>query len=421
MTDPAALCAWLARVKRLAFLVGAVGVALCVVGYFFNPRQAAFSYLYGYLFWTGVSLGSLALYMLHSLTGGRWGFVIRRSLEAAMATLPLAALLFIPFFFLLPQLYDWAQPDERAHNLILQSQQWYLNKPGFVLRTVVVWGVWLLMAGLLLRWSRAQDAATDPEPTRRMRTLSGPGIVVHAFIGTLAAVDWIMVLESDWYSTVFPPLFLISQMLTALAVSIIVLVFFRPALPWRDWVTERDFHSLGNLLMAFTLLWTYLMVAQLIIIWSGNLPREIVWYLHRSAGGWKIIAGLLIVCQFFTPFFLLLFRVNKRRPLVLAGIAIGILCVHLFETLWRVAPSLHREGFYFSWMDLCALVGIGGLWLAWFSAQFARRLETPRNDPRIAVSFAHAAHPAPSPDAVPLLTARRLASTAPAPASTTTA
>ncbi len=409
-TEPIELRARLPRIGRLALIAGAAGLLLCAVGFFLQPQQAAFSYLYGYLFWTGIPLGSLALFMLHALTGGRWGFIIRRFLEAAMATLPLQAILFIPFFFLLPQIYGWARPEERAQNPILQSQVWYLNTTGFVVRAVIVWAVWMMLAHLLLRWSREQQGTADPAPTRRMRILSGPGVVIHAFVGTIAAVDWIMVLENDWYSTVFPPHFLISQMLSALAVAIMLLVVLRPALAWKSWVTERDFHSLGNLLMAFTLLWTYLMVSQLIIIWSGNLPREIVWYLHRTAGGWKVVATLLVVCQFFTPFFLLLFRVNKRRPRVLAGIALGIFSVHALETLWRVAPSLHRAGFHLSWTDLAAFLGVGGIWLWWFATQLSRRLEIPRNDPRIETAFGHPAHAAPSPDAVPLLTGHRAAS-----------
>ncbi len=386
--NPDAARARLRRLERPALLAGGIGLGLCLLGLFSNPRQAAFSYLFAYLFWTGIGLGALALSMLHALTGGGWGFVIRRFLEGAMRTLPLQALLFVPFVFLLPQLYGWARADAVAHDVILQHQRWYLNTPGFVLRAILVWGVWLFLASRLLRWSREQDGSPhDPAPTRRMRTLSGPGVVIHALIGTIAAVDWIMVLESDWYSTIFPPLFLISEMLTAMATSIVLLAWLRPELPWQAWVTTKQFHSLGNLLLAFVLLWTYLMVSQLIIIWSGNLPREILWYLHRSAGGWKIVAALLVLCQFFVPFFLLLFRINKRRPRVLAAIAGGVLGVHVLETLWRIAPSLHPTGFFVSWLDLAAFLGVGGIWVWNFSRQLAVRLDVPRHDPRLEIAF----------------------------------
>jgi hypothetical protein len=392
--NPDALRARLRQWQRYALSAGVLGVVLCVVGVLVNPRQAAFSYLFGYLFWTGFALGRLALYMLHALTGGGWGFVIRRFLESAMATLPGQAVLFVPLFFALRQLYGWAQPGTVAHDEILERQRWYLNTPGFVLRAVIVWGIWLLMAHLLQRWSREQDRTPDPAPTRRMRTLSGPGIVVHAFIGTVAAIDWIMVLESDWYSTIFPALFLISQMLTSMACCIVLLVVFRPMLPWQGWITSKQFLAVGNLMLAFVLLWTYLMVSQLIIIWSGNLPREILWYLHRSAGGWKIVAALLVFFQFFVPFFVLLFRINKLRPRVLASIAAGVLCVHIMETFWRIEPSLHPHGFHLSWLDFAAFLGVGGLWLANFFFQLSRRLDPPRNDPRLAVAFPPHAHQA---------------------------
>ncbi len=343
---------------RLSLVAGFVGALLCGLGAGWNAPQFYFSYLFGYAFWVGLAVGALGLLMIHHLTGGSWGFVIRRFLEAAMGTLPLMTLLIVPLFFGLPHLYTWAQPG--PYDAMLAKKLFYLNTPAFVLRTVIVFGLWNGLAFFLRRWSREQDRTTDPAPTRRMRTLSGPGIVLFAVLGTVASVDWIMVLENDWTSTIFPIQIMIGQMLGALALSIFL------AARRRAPVSTEDFHRLGNLLLAFVMLWAYMAVSQLIIIWSGNLPREITWYLHRVAGGWKTVAIFLGLFHFAVPFAILLWREAKRRPEILARIAFGVLCVHAVEVLWQIAPSLHPTGFAISWMDGAAFLAIGGFWSAMF-------------------------------------------------------
>lgn len=332
------------------------GVLLCGLGYAVHPAQFFYSYLTAYVFWTGLALGCLGLLMIHHLTGGGWGFLIRRFLEAGIGTLPLMASLSIPLFFGLGYLYSWATPG--PHGEMLTRKLFYLNKTGFALRTVIVFALWIGISFLLRRWSREQDQTTDPAPTRQMRTLSGPGLVLFAVLGTVAAVDWVMVLENDWTSTIFPIQMMVGQMVGALSLSIILLVNLR------EGVRTEELHRLGNLLLAFVMLWAYMAASQLIIIWSGNLPREISWYLHRVAGGWKAVAIGLGLFHFGAPFAILLWREAKRRPAILARIAAGVLIAHAAEVFWQIAPSLHPTGFAVSWVDGAAFVAVGGCWSA---------------------------------------------------------
>jgi hypothetical protein len=373
---------------RIAWLTGIIGLLLCAGGVFFNPTQFFFSYLVGFVFWTGLSLGCLCVLMIHHLTGGGWGYLIRRFLEAATMVLPVMALLFLPLFFGLHYLYPWTHPLA-DQELALQKRLAYLNYPFFSVRMVVFFGLWIGAACFLNYWSFAQDRTTNPEPTRRLRTFSGPGLLVFTIVGSLAVVDWLMTTEPVFYSTVFPAQVLIGWILSAFAFCALLLSVVKDKKPWAGLVRTEHFHSLGNFLLAFVMMWAYLAVSQLIVIWSGNLPKEIGWYLHRVAGGWKLVAIFLGLFHFALPFFLLLSREYKEDLRMLRRIAAGILGVHAVEVFWQVEPSLHSSGFSLSWMDLAALAGVGGVWLGVFFHRLASRRLLPQNDPRMEEALAH--------------------------------
>jgi hypothetical protein len=328
--------------------------------------------------------------MLQHLTGGRWGFVIRRFLEAGFMTLPLMALLFVPLLFGLRELFPWARPAEAAVNPVLRHRASYLNPPGFIIRAIVVFAIWIAMAWCLRKWSLQQDQTADPAPTRRLRTLSGPGIVIYPLTATFAYIDWIMSLEPDWYSTMFPVIIVIGQFLSTIAFSIVLLGLLRGDAPFAEIVSTTHFHHLGNLLLTFVMFWTYISFGQFLIIWSGNLPQEIVWYLHRIADGWKWIVVLLALFHFFLPFFLLLFRANKRRVPILMTIAAVVFVVRILDVFWMVAPSFHPTGIRVHWLDVAAPLGVGGIWIAAFIYNLKRAELLPHHDPRLEPVPAHA-------------------------------
>ena len=394
----------LARLQWRALVVGLVGLAAGVIGAFVNTDQFFRSWLIGFLFILGLALGSLGLLMLQHLTGGQWGLVSRRVFEAATRTLPLLALAFIPVVVGVRPLFLWARPEAVQVDRILQMKAPYLNVPFFIGRAVVYFALWLLCAFLLNKWSDAQDrgeAAVTPEDTVRFRKLSAPGLLFLILTVTLASVDWIMSVDPHWYSTILGLLAVVGQGLSALAFTILVLAMVASSGVLAGRLTPRHFHDLGKLLLAFVMLWAYLSFSQFLIIWSGNLPEEIPWYIERIRGGWGAIALLLVIGHFALPFALLLSRDLKRHSNLLSRVAFLVIVMRLVDLIWLVAPTFTRpaEGerhaafsLAVHWMDVVIPVGLAGIWLFLFARQLRRRSLLPLNDPYFKETFAHESH-----------------------------
>ena len=373
----------LARAQHVAFTTGAVGVALLAAGAFVNPAQFLFSYLVAFLFVTGIALGSMAIVMIHHLSGGNWGVPIRRILEAATRTLPLVALLFVPIALGLPTLYPWARPDVVSTDALLQHKAPYLNVPFFLARAAFYFIVWNGIAFVLNRWSREQDRTGEPRLARQLQQASAAGLLLFALTMTFAATDWVMSLEPHWFSTIFGVLLMAGQGLSALAFAIVVSYRLSQREPLSQVSTPSLFHDAGNLMLAFVMLWAYFSISQYLIIWMANLPEEIPWYLERLHSGWQAIALALVVFHFALPFLLLLARRTKRTPHIIAGVAVGILLMRLVDLFWLVAPNLHAHGLVIHWLDLAAPIGIGGIWLGTFAWQLRSRPLLPLHDPQL--------------------------------------
>jgi hypothetical protein len=348
----------LATAQRSGLILFIVGFLVILAGLFFAPSRIFPSYLMGFLFWMGLTLGCFPVLMIYHLVGGSWGLPIRRFLEAGISTLPLMALLLVPVLFGLGYLYRWAQPAALAADPILQRKEAYLNLPGFLLRMLVFFAIWGVLAVLLLRWSSRQTRSNDQDSLIALRKISGPGLVLFGLATSFAYVDWVMALEPDWYSSIFPVIILMGQILAALAFSI---VLSRATNSGQSVLAEQS-NQLGDLLLAFVMLWAYMSFAQIIIIYAGNLPHEIIWYLHRMRGGWLIVSWALALFAFGVPFFLLLFRRVKRSPVWLHGLAVGLLVVQAICVFWYVAPSF-RPSCSIDWIDPFSFIGVGGAWI----------------------------------------------------------
>jgi len=368
--------------QKRSLAVGLIAAVLCAGGALIFPPVFFRAYLSAYIFWTGIPVGALALLMLHHLVGGRWGFMIQRVLEAAIETLPLMALLFIPLLFGLADLYPWAQTEVVAADPLLQQKAAYLNIPFFIARAVAYFAVWIVLGRLLVTWSLQQDRSADDTLTLRLQRLSGPGLVLYGLTVSFAVIDWIMSLEPKWYSTIFGMIFMVSFGLAAMALAILATRFLETEKPLAQVVSPDRWHDLGNLLLALVMFWAYLNFSQFLLIWSENLAEEIPWYLHRIGGGWEWVAVALILFQFALPFILLLSRNTKRGSRTLAAVAAAILFMHWLDILWMVVPSFYPARFHFHWLDIAAPVAIGGLWLAAFIGYLKARSLLPLHDPR---------------------------------------
>ena len=376
--------------QKRALIVGIVFVVLFVVGLFVSPvmgntqfdaRRIFQSYLIGWTFWTGIAVGSLALLMLQHLTGGGWGLVIRRVLEAATRTLPFMAILFLPIILGAHSLYhEWADHEEAAAHPVVQAKTGYLNVPFFTVRALIYFAVWIALMYLLNKWSLAQDRTADNRYTKNMRVLSGPGMVALIFTVTFASIDWYMSLEPEWFSTIYGFIFVAAWALSALAFVIAIMAWLSAQEPMRRIVAPLHFHDLGKLLLALVMLWAYFAFSQFLIIWSGNLPEEITYYLRRIYGGWGAVIVAIGILHFAAPFLFLLSRGIKRNPRSLAMIAALIIVMRMIDLLWLLGPAFHHRKWIV--MDVVALIGFGGLWLVLFTWQLGKRSLIPINDPQ---------------------------------------
>jgi hypothetical protein len=375
--------------RTRALIVGIVGAILCAIGFFISPFQFYRSYLWSYVFYVGLAVGSMAWLMLQYLTGGAWGVVIRRPSEAAARTLPLIALMFIPVLIGIPNLYQWSHPQAVAADAILRHKQPYLNIPFFIIRAVLYLGGWYFCAWFLNRWSAREDNGETPLAHRKMAMLSGPGLVFWGFSITFMAVDWILSLDPQWFSTIFGMLFMAGQGLSSMAFLIILMVLLSYRRPMSAVLTARHLHDLGKLLLALVMVWAYFSFSQFLIIWAGNLPDEIPWYLERLRGGWEFVGLILVFGHFALPFALLLSRDLKRNFPLLAGIAAFILLMRYVDLYWLVAPDFRKAAFGVSWMDFAAPIGLGGIWVAYFLLQLEKRPLIPINDPHLVEALEH--------------------------------
>jgi hypothetical protein len=355
-------------IQTQSLFVGLVAGVASVAGAFLDANSFYSAYLSGFVFWLGLSVGCMAILMLYHLVGGAWGTVIRRILEAGMMTLPLMAVLFIPILMNLPKLYFWAQPavlaNPKTDPKIIEIAHSYLNFHGILLRAILYFVIWIGMAYFLNRWSTEQDSIAGPS-TLRFRALSGIGLVLYSFTISFAVIDWVMSLQARWISTIYGFIFIAGQALAAFCLCVVVETILGKRKPMSEYLTDTQVHDHGKLILAFVMVWTYFNFSQWLIIWSGNLPDEISWFVRRMNGGWGQVGLFLAVFQFAVPFALLLSRDLKRKTRTLVRIAAWILLMRMVDVYWQVEPALHPT-FHLSWLHFTILAGIGGLWMAYF-------------------------------------------------------
>jgi hypothetical protein len=370
----------LERIQTRAFTVGAIGIVLCAILGFLNKEQFFRSYLYAYIYWLTIPLGCTAILMLHNMTGGWWGYPIRRLLEAGTRTFALMAILFIPVWLGMSHLYPWVQTPIKT---------WYLNPRFFTVRAVIYFAIWLTLSHFLNKWSGDQDKTGDPKLLTRLETISAPGLILWGIAVTYASIDWVMSLDPHWFSTMFGMIFMIVGALGAMSFVIFVLRMLSEYEPVKAVVTASQFNDLGNLLLAFVMLWAYLSFSQFLIIWAGNLKNEAPWYLTRAFGGWALIAVFLILLHFAIPFLLLLQRPMKRNLGALSMISGMLVVLSSLDVYWLIVPSFESDGPRFHALDFCALIGIGGLWVGTFFWQLKKWPMLPQHDPRFEGALQH--------------------------------
>jgi hypothetical protein len=362
-----------------SMFVGLVGAIASVAGAFLVPDSFYSAYLSGFMFWLGLSLGCMAILMLHHLVGGAWSIVIRRILESGMMTLPLMFVLFIPILLNLPKLYPWARPG-MTDPKIVRLQDSYLNPHGILIRYILYFAIWFGMAYFLNRWSTEQDTIAG-QSTLRFRAMSSIGLVIYSLTISFAVIDWVMSVQAPWISTIYGLIFIAGEALSAFCFCVVIETILGKRKPMSQYLTDTEVHDHGKLILAFVMVWTYFNFSQWLIIWAGNLPDEIPWFVRRMNNGWGEVGLFLVVFQFAVPFALLLSRQLKRKADTLVRLASWILLMRMIDIFWHIEPASHPT-FHVSWLHFTILVGMGGLWLAYFFHNLRSRPLLPVNAPQ---------------------------------------
>jgi hypothetical protein len=356
-------------IQGRSLIIGVIFAVIAIVLGFRDPDVFFRGYLLAFMIWLGVTLGSMAVLMIRHLTGGGWGTVIRRIMGAAMRCIPLMTLLFIPLLFGVRRLYIWAGPldavqDQHLREHLQEITQSYLSVHWFIIRAAFYFAIWNLLSFLLTKWSRETDFANAPDNTRRFRAVSGPGLILYAFTISFAAIDWIMSIDPSWISTMYGLILLIGEVLSAMCFAVVVERILVKYKPMSDWLRPDFVHDHGKWMLTFIMVWAYFSFSQWLIIWAGNLPDEITWYLKRLNGGWGAIGLALALFHFAVPFVILLSRPFKRDIRKLVWVAIGLLIMRYVDLFWIIEPNFSPT-LHLTWADVIVPVAIGGFWL-WF-------------------------------------------------------
>jgi hypothetical protein len=409
LNAPAFVDAWKSRALMIAGVFAVVAVILAFLGQAEDGLgwdHLLRAWVLGTMVTWGLCLGGLALLMVQYCSGGKWGLLLRRPLEAMSRTLPLILVYWLVIAIFMKRLYLWARytsdSDTAAalgKNLISEIQKHcmdfkrpMLNPGAFWYVSLFCFAIWAFYAWRLNSWGLKRDSQgseTTPFWIKKLENVSGPGIVVYALTMTAGAIYWVMSMDPTWYSSVYGLLFLVGQGYATLAFSIIVAISLSKAEPFKTILRQTEQHDLGKLTFAFVMLNIYLAFGQFLIIWSGNLPDEINWYLDRIRGGWGVIITLDFIFHWLIPFTMLLSRDLKRNKKRLVRVCQWMIFARAFDMFWLIEPNFKdaARNLHFSWgiLEYVAVpVALFAFWVAYFCMQLKKRPLVQVNDPHLA-------------------------------------
>lgn len=371
------------------FLLGVGGALALVASFiwgFFEPRQFAFSYLFGFYFFFTICMGGLFWVLVHHAVDAEWSVVVRRQMENLGSLLFVVGLLFIPLVFVAPELWKWMRP-EYADDPLLYEKAEYLNLPFFWIRCVFYFGFFTIATFLLRRNSIRQDSDGAVKYTLANRKLTFASLPLFAVALTFAGVDYLMGLDFHWYSTMWGVFIFAGAALSSMCVLVLIITGLRNCGYLKGIVTLEHYHIMGKLMFAFTVFWAYISFSQYMLIWYANIPEETIWFMYRNTGTWWYLSTFLVIGHFFVPFLLLLPQPVKRKPGYLCGLAVWILLMHILDYYIVVLPVLHKTGVNFHALDLICLVGIGCVLAAAFLKLLGDSPLFPVKDPRLEKSL----------------------------------
>jgi hypothetical protein len=410
LAAPGILSAW--RTRALIVFAAATLISLLAFSWSHEGRNHLLrAYLLGYMICFSFAGGGLVMLMLQYVSGGKWGLLLRRPLEAMTRTIWLVGAMFVPVIFFWKHLYQWAAfptagavAEALANHAVtleqamtLNAKRAMLNPVAVIIQTALIFGILWLFQYLLNKWSVERDAdpqrGTEPSYDRwriRFENLSGPGILLYVILLTDGAIMWIKSLDITWYSSIWGLQFLVGQGYAVLALGILTVILLSRFEPMKTMLRKTEQHDLGKLAFAFVMLNIYLTFAEFLIIWSGNVPDEIPWYLNRIHGGWWVICSADFICHWLIPFVLLLSRDLKRNKQKMIWLTCFMIFARCLDMFWLIEPNfadaagnLHIAGNIGILAYITVPVAVISLWAAYYMTQLQARPLINVNDPHV--------------------------------------
>jgi hypothetical protein len=308
-------------------------------------------------------------------------------MENLGSLLVVMGVLFIPLVFVAPTLWTWMTIDP-AHDIVLGEKAAYLNKEFFWIRAGFFFTFFTIASLWLRSNSIRQDADGAAKFTIWNRKITFASLPFFAVCLTFAAIDWLMGLDYLWFSTMWGVYIFAGTALSSMCVLVLIITALRNVGYFKNVISMEHYHTMGKLMLAFTIFWAYIGFSQYMLIWYANIPEETTYYLRRNTETWQLMSTAMVVGHFFVPFLLLLSSFGKKRPGFLCGMAIWILTMHLLDMYVIVLPALHKSGVQIHWLDIACLVAIGCTLAAVFLKRLGSAPLWPLRDPRLAKSIA---------------------------------
>lgn len=381
------------RIQQGAIVVAVVALIIGFIGMFADATHWVRAYLVAYIFWLELSLGCLGLLLLTNLVKSKWGFTTQRLLAAGARTIPLMVILFLPVLIGLRQLYPWATNVATEINY---GEDAYFRGPVFVIRAVIYFILWSGFAYIVTGWLYRSDSDNDVGTLKRSQRFSALGIIVFFITVTFSSLDWIMAVDSHWFSSVYGWMSIARMGILTIAMLIIAVTVFSVHDGLRALLTERVTMDLAVILLVALMSWIYLSFIQFFVMWSGNLPYEVFYYIDRIAGGWQGWLVILIALHAFTLFLMLTPGIKRVWGIVLA-LAVLMIIGRYIELVWLIMPS-YGEGIPDQFLDIMLVIGLGGVWVYAFIWVLKQQELVPASqpDPAEFVGSAQETEPAPA-------------------------